>query len=58
MLCHYRAAALPVQNTQGVRNIDPIPASSVSEHIAPVMKDIPPAAIKIGMVHTPERQPP
>ncbi|MGC4058518.1 MAG: bifunctional hydroxymethylpyrimidine kinase/phosphomethylpyrimidine kinase [Chitinophagaceae bacterium] len=46
--------ALPVQNTQGVRNIYPIPVSAVSEQIAAVMEDIPPAAIKIGMVHTPE----
>lgn len=46
--------ALPVQNTQGVRNIYPIPVSAVKEQIEAVMDDIFPDAIKIGMVHTPE----
>ena len=46
--------ALPVQNTQGVRNIYPIPIEAVGEQIEAIMDDIMPAAIKIGMVHTPE----
>jgi len=45
--------ALPVQNTQGVRNIYPIPVSAVQEQIEAIMEDIFPDAIKIGMVHTP-----
>ena len=46
--------ALPVQNTQGVRNIFPIPIEAVAEQLEAVMEDILPDAIKIGMVHTPE----
>lgn len=46
--------ALPVQNTQGVRNIFTIPVDAVSEQIEAVLDDIFPDAIKIGMVHTPE----
>ena len=46
--------ALPVQNTQGVLNIYPIPIEAVGEQIEAIMDDIMPAAIKIGMVHTPE----
>lgn len=46
--------ALPVQNTQGVRNIFPIPVEAVSEQIDAILDDIFPDAIKIGMVHTPE----
>jgi len=46
--------ALPVQNTQGVRNIYPIPYHAVKEQIEAVMDDIMPQAIKIGMVHTSE----
>lgn len=46
--------ALPVQNTQGVRNIYPIPYSAVQEQIQAIMDDIFPDAIKIGMVHTAE----
>ncbi len=46
--------ALPVQNTQGVRKIYPIPVEAISDQIEAVMDDIMPAAIKIGMVHTPE----
>jgi len=45
--------ALPVQNTQGVRTIYPIPIEAVSEQIEAVLDDIFPDAIKIGMVHTP-----
>ncbi|WP_026705058.1 bifunctional hydroxymethylpyrimidine kinase/phosphomethylpyrimidine kinase [Flavobacterium soli] len=46
--------ALPVQNTQGVRTIYPIPYSAVQEQIEAIMDDIVPDAIKIGMVHTAE----
>lgn len=46
--------ALPVQNTQGVRKIYPIPMEAVGDQIEAVMEDILPDAIKIGMVHTPE----
>lgn len=46
--------ALPVQNTQGVRKIYPIPVEAVADQIEAVMDDIQPEAIKIGMVHTPE----
>lgn len=45
--------ALPVQNTQGVRNILPIPERIVEEQLYAILDDIPPDAIKIGMVHTP-----
>lgn len=46
--------ALPVQNTQGVRNIYPIPTAAVQEQIHTILDDIFPKAIKIGMVHTSE----
>ena len=46
--------ALPVQNTQGVRKIYPIPMEAVEEQIEAVLDDIFPMAIKIGMVHTAE----
>ncbi|WP_419213987.1 bifunctional hydroxymethylpyrimidine kinase/phosphomethylpyrimidine kinase [Maribacter sp. X9] len=46
--------ALPVQNTQGVKNIFPIPIQAVAEQLETIMEDIVPDAIKIGMVHTPE----
>lgn len=46
--------ALPVQNTRGVQGIYPIPAEAVAAQLTAVLDDIPPDAIKIGMVHTPE----
>ncbi len=46
--------ALPVQNTQGVKSIYPIPTKAVQEQIEAIMDDIFPGAIKIGMVHTAE----
>lgn len=46
--------ALPVQNTQGVRSIYPIPYQAVAEQIEAILDDIFPDAIKIGMVHTSE----
>lgn len=44
--------ALPVQNTQGVKNIYTIPDSAIEEQIDAIFEDIYPDAIKIGMVHT------
>ncbi|RQO32615.1 bifunctional hydroxymethylpyrimidine kinase/phosphomethylpyrimidine kinase [Taibaiella sp. KBW10] len=44
--------ALPVQNTQGVKNIYPIPCAAVEAQIGTILDDIFPDAIKIGMVHT------
>jgi len=46
--------ALPVQNTQGVREIYPIDVSAVAGQLEAILDDIFPDAIKIGMVHTPE----
>lgn len=46
--------ALPVQNTQGVRAIYPIPVEAVADQIRAILEDIVPDAIKIGMVHTPQ----
>ncbi|MFB9864263.1 bifunctional hydroxymethylpyrimidine kinase/phosphomethylpyrimidine kinase [Rufibacter immobilis] len=46
--------AVTVQNTRGVTGIHSIPASVVQGQIKAVMDDIKPAAIKIGMVHSPE----
>ncbi|MET0298549.1 MAG: bifunctional hydroxymethylpyrimidine kinase/phosphomethylpyrimidine kinase [Flavitalea sp.] len=44
--------ALPVQNTQGVRNIYEIPPAAVEEQLIAILDDVFPSAIKIGMVHT------
>jgi hydroxymethylpyrimidine/phosphomethylpyrimidine kinase len=44
--------ALPVQNTCGVRSIHSIPVEVVAEQMRVVLDDIPPRAIKIGMVHS------
>jgi len=46
--------ALPVQNTQGVRAIFPIPMEAVAQQLDCIFDDIVPDAIKIGMVHTSE----
>jgi hydroxymethylpyrimidine/phosphomethylpyrimidine kinase len=46
--------ALPVQNTCGVRSIHPIPVGVVAEQMRAIIDDIPPDAIKIGMVHSAE----
>ena len=43
--------ALPIQNTQGVKNIFPIPIQAVEEQLDCVFQDSKPDAIKIGMVH-------
>ncbi len=44
--------SLPIQNTQGVKKIYPIPIRAVREQIQAVMEDILPDAIKIGMIHS------
>jgi hydroxymethylpyrimidine/phosphomethylpyrimidine kinase len=46
--------ALPVQNTLGVKSIHSIPVSVVVEQMRAIVDDIPPDAIKIGMVHSTE----
>lgn len=46
--------ALPVQNTQGVQSVYPVPVQAVAEQISSIFDDIAPDAVKIGMVHTPE----
>ncbi|UJP66192.1 bifunctional hydroxymethylpyrimidine kinase/phosphomethylpyrimidine kinase [Mongoliitalea daihaiensis] len=46
--------ATTAQNTQGVRDIFPIPASHIEAQLMAVLEDIPPKAIKIGMVNQPE----
>jgi len=43
--------ALPVQNTQGVRNIFSIPTEAIKEQLDCIFEDIYPDSIKIGMVH-------
>ncbi len=43
--------ALPVQNTQGVKNIFDIPVEAVKEQLDCLFEDIYPDSIKIGMVH-------
>ncbi|EKB48691.1 bifunctional hydroxymethylpyrimidine kinase/phosphomethylpyrimidine kinase [Cecembia lonarensis] len=46
--------ATTAQNTQGVRDIHPIPAAHIEAQLTTVLEDIPPRAIKIGMVNQPE----
>lgn len=43
--------ALTAQNTIGVRSVYPIPATFLQEQIEAVCDDIPPLAVKIGMVY-------
>jgi hydroxymethylpyrimidine/phosphomethylpyrimidine kinase len=54
--CYGMAAitALTVQNTRGVTAAYPVAPDIVGAQIAAVVSDIPPEAIKIGMVATPE----
>jgi hydroxymethylpyrimidine/phosphomethylpyrimidine kinase len=54
--CYGMAAitALTAQNTRGVTAAWPVAADIVAAQIAAVMADIPPDAIKIGMVATPD----
>ena len=43
--------ALIAQNTLGVQGICPVPAEFLKQQIAAVCEDIPPAAVKVGMVY-------
>lgn len=54
--CNGMAAitALTAQNTQGVKAVFPITPEIVAPQIETLLEDIAPAAIKIGMVATPE----
>ena len=42
---------LTAQNTLGVQGICPVPAEFLKQQIAAVCEDIPPAAVKVGMVY-------
>ena len=46
--------ALTAQNTLGVTGIHSVPPDFVTAQLDAVMQDIPPLAMKIGMVHSPE----
>jgi len=46
--------ATTAQNTQGVKDIHPIPAAHIEAQLNACLEDIPPKAIKIGMVNQPE----
>ncbi|PSL05021.1 bifunctional hydroxymethylpyrimidine kinase/phosphomethylpyrimidine kinase [Cecembia rubra] len=46
--------ATTAQNTQGVREIFPIPPNHIEAQMMAVLEDIPPKAIKIGMVNQPD----
>ncbi|MBV7441333.1 bifunctional hydroxymethylpyrimidine kinase/phosphomethylpyrimidine kinase [Weeksellaceae bacterium TAE3-ERU29] len=46
--------ALPIQNTMGVKSIFPIPPKVVQQQLEAIAEDIPPCAIKIGMVYNAE----
>lgn len=43
--------ALPVQNTLGVKKIYDIPTQAIKDQLETIFEDIPPSAVKIGMVH-------
>jgi len=42
--------ALTAQNTRGVRSVHPVPASMVDDQLAALAEDLPPAALKTGML--------
>ena len=46
--------ALTAQNTRGVRGVEAVSPGMVAAQIAAVLEDIPPQAIKIGMLASPE----
>lgn len=46
--------AVTSQNTRGVTAIHPVPTSHIASQLRAVLTDIPPVAIKIGMVDRPE----
>ena len=43
--------ALTVQDTRGVRGVHPVPPDVVAAQVRAVVEDIPPGAVKIGMLH-------
>jgi hydroxymethylpyrimidine/phosphomethylpyrimidine kinase len=44
--------ALTAQNTRGVRSVHPVPTSMVQDQLAALAEDLPPAAVKTGMLAT------
>jgi len=44
--------ALTAQNTRGVRSVHPVPADMVRDQLAALAEDLPPAAVKTGMLAT------
>ncbi len=44
--------ALTVQNTLGVRRVEPVSPQTVLETLQALLDDLPPSAIKIGMLAT------
>lgn len=44
--------AVTAQNTRGVRSIHPVPADMVRDQLAALAEDLPPAALKTGMLAT------
>ncbi|UOY02469.1 bifunctional hydroxymethylpyrimidine kinase/phosphomethylpyrimidine kinase [Blastococcus sp. PRF04-17] len=46
--------ALTAQNTQGVHDIHPVPPEFVTAQVEAVLQDLPVAAVKTGMLGTPE----
>jgi hydroxymethylpyrimidine/phosphomethylpyrimidine kinase len=42
--------ALTAQNTRGVRSVHPVPADMVGQQLAAIADDLPPAALKTGML--------
>ena len=54
--CHGVAAitALTIQNTRGVRGVEAVQAGTLAETLHTLLEDLPPAAVKIGMLATAE----
>lgn len=46
--------AVTAQNTHEVREVHPVPVQVVSSQLDAVLEDLPPVAVKVGMVATPE----
>ena len=42
--------AVTAQNTRGVRAVHPVPAAMVRDQLAALAEDLPPAALKTGML--------
>jgi len=47
--------ALTAQNTRGVRGVHPVPPAFLKDQMDAIFEDMPPAATKIGMLHTAEQ---